>query len=211
MSDSKNKKEAYQIVLDDLMLCDLFRGRYDAKHGASEHYMYGICTVMEAIACRISEKTGDAFSDIFILNMIKSEEKYEAMSKHTETHDLRTETHGVCSDTISRQAAMDALKENTVEMGGDDWCEIGVHKDDIEAIINALPSVNNSGHWIEDAETFYKAVNEYGGGVDENTPYFTDDIACSKCLAKFSVIDNETERFDFCPNCGALMEGADDE
>ena len=63
------------------------------------------------------------------------------------------------------------------------------------------------GKWIEDAETFYKAVNEYGGGVDENTPYFTDDIACSKCLAKFSVIDNETERFDFCPNCGADMRG----
>ena len=74
--------------------------------------------------------------------------------------------------------------------------------------INSLPSAEperKKGRWIEDAESFYKAVNEKGGGVDENTPYFTDDIACPKCLAKFSVIDNETERFDFCPNCGADM------
>lgn len=68
-----DKKRAYQIVLDDLMQCDLFRGKYDAKHGASEHYMYGISTVMEAIAYRVSEETGDAFSDMFIANMIKSE------------------------------------------------------------------------------------------------------------------------------------------
>ena len=67
------------------------------------------------------------------------------------------------------------------------------------------------GKWIEDAGTFYKAVNEYGGGVDENTPYFTDDIACSKCLTKFSVIDNETERFYFCPHCGADLRGETDD
>ena len=59
------------------------------------------------------------------------------------------------------------------------------------------------GHWIENAEEYYKAINERGGGVNENTPYFVDDIACSKCLTKFSVIDNEAERFDFCPCCGS--------
>lgn len=68
-----------------------------------------------------------------------------------------------------------------------------------------------TGHWIENAQEYYEMINEKGGGVDENTPYFTDDIACSECLAKFSVIDNETERFDFCPNCGCSMKGADDE
>jgi len=66
-----------------------------------------------------------------------------------------------------------------------------------------------TGKWIEDAETYYRAVNEKGGGVNENTPYFTDDIACSECLAKFSVIDNEAERFDFCPNCGSYNGGAE--
>lgn len=66
------------------------------------------------------------------------------------------------------------------------------------------------GKWIEDAETYYRAVNEKGGGVDENTPYFVDDIACSECLTMFSTIENCTELFDFCPNCGADMRGEND-
>ena len=68
-----------------------------------------------------------------------------------------------------------------------------------------------TGHWIENAQEYYEMINEKGGGVDENTPYFIDDIACSECLAKFSVIDNETERFDFCPNCGCAMKGGEEE
>jgi len=67
-----------------------------------------------------------------------------------------------------------------------------------------------TGHWIETALEYYEMINEKGGGVDENTPYFVDDIACSECLAKFSVIDNETERFDFCPNCGSYNGGDTD-
>lgn len=80
---------------------------------------------------------------------------------------------------------------------------------DAETRLLSLEPERKKGRWIEDADSFYKAVNEKGGGVDENTPYFTDDIACSECLAIFSVIDNETERFDFCPNCGADMRGGE--
>jgi hypothetical protein len=72
--------------------------------------------------------------------------------------------------------------------------------------IEELPSVapiRLKGRWIETAEEYYKAINEKGGGVNEDTDYFVDDIACSECLAKFSVIDNEAERFDFCPCCGS--------
>ena len=65
------------------------------------------------------------------------------------------------------------------------------------------------GEWIETAQDYYEMVNKKGGGVNENTEYFTDDIACSECLTKFSNIDNETERFNFCPNCGAYMRGED--
>lgn len=66
------------------------------------------------------------------------------------------------------------------------------------------------GKWIETAQGYYETVNKKGGGVNENTEYFTDDIACSECLTKFSNIDNETERFNFCPNCGADMRGNND-
>ena len=77
----------------------------------------------------------------------------------------------------------------------------------IHALEQTQPQQLQDGHWIEDAETYYKALNEYGCGVDEYTPYFTDDIACSECLAKYSTIDNETQFFKFCPNCGARMGG----
>lgn len=110
------------------------------------------------------------------------------------------------SDLISRRAAIDAL-----EAIGQNY---NLAKAYVVGVIEELPSAQpkrKTGRWIEDAESFYKAVNEKGGGVDENTPYFTDDIACSECLAKFSVIDNEAERFNFCPNCGADMRGGEDE
>lgn len=61
------------------------------------------------------------------------------------------------------------------------------------------------GKWIEDAKTYYEELNKRGLMVDEYTPYFTDDIACSRCLAKFNIIDNETQFFKFCPNCGEDM------
>lgn len=74
--------------------------------------------------------------------------------------------------------------------------------------INALQSADRPrGEWIETAQDYYETVNKKGGGVNENTEYFIDDIACSECLTKFSNIDNETERFNFCPNCGADMRG----
>ena len=77
-----------------------------------------------------------------------------------------------------------------------------------EQMIHLLPPVTpkqKTGHWIETADEYYKAVNEYGGGVNEDTPYFTDNIGCSVCLSMFSTIDNETERFNYCPWCGAKM------
>jgi len=100
---------------------------------------------------------------------------------------------------------------------GEDFC---IFRDDVAGTVTIEVSLDwwnkpKTGYWIEDAETYYKAINEKGGGVNENTPYFTDDIACSECLAKFSVIDNETQRFKCCPNCGAKMvepqEGGDQE
>lgn len=69
-------EKAYKMVFDDLVNngSGLFVGKYDAKNG-EESFMYGICTVMESIACRIDENTYFEFSDMFAKNMIKSQEK----------------------------------------------------------------------------------------------------------------------------------------
>lgn len=70
------KSEAYRIVFDDLTNggCNLFVGRYDARHG-NEDFMYGIATVMETIAYRVSEEAGDEYGDIFSTNMVASQRK----------------------------------------------------------------------------------------------------------------------------------------
>ena len=84
---------------------------------------------------------------------------------------------------------------------------------DYKAIIVAIKALEQepkTGHWIEDAKTYYEELNKRGLGVDEYTPYFTDDIACSECLAKYSMLDNETQFFKYCPNCGARMESEED-
>lgn len=71
-----NKQEAFKIVLEDLTKggCDLFVGWYDAKNG-SEHFMYGISTVMEHIAYQAGKKEYEEFQSMFFENMRKSVDK----------------------------------------------------------------------------------------------------------------------------------------
>lgn len=102
-------------------------------------------------------------------------------------------------DMIERQAAIDTLMSEPPEMNYGFY-----YAEKIKKLPSAQPE-RKRGTWIEDAKTYYEQLNERGLRVDEYTPYFTDDIACSVCLAKYSMIDNETQFFKFCPNCGADM------
>lgn len=68
------RKEAFEIVLEELKRCSLFKGVYDAKNGNSQ-FMYGISTVMENIAYSISDEVGDAFSEEFGDNLYESQKK----------------------------------------------------------------------------------------------------------------------------------------
>ena len=119
-----------------------------------------------------------------------------------------------CNDAISRQAVFDICKKE-IDHISKNWqnyhspSEAKSGFSYIATNIYDMPSVTPQpkiGYWIEDAKTYYEELNKRGLGVDEYTPYFIDDIACSECLAKYSVIDNETEFFKFCPNCGAKTE-----
>ena len=90
-------KEAYRIVLNDILNngCEMFAGIYDAKYGSTE-YMYGISAVMECIAYSICDEQGDDFSNLFIKNMIASEQKAKGIKcyKCAELDDCYKGQHG---------------------------------------------------------------------------------------------------------------------
>lgn len=69
-------QDAYRIIFNDMMNsgCGLLVGKYDAKNG-NEKYMFGVDTVMEWIAYKVSEAQGDDFSELFTKNMVESQKK----------------------------------------------------------------------------------------------------------------------------------------
>lgn len=72
------KKEAYNIVLWDLMNIPLYRGKYDVKVFKNREYMCGIRSVMETIAFGADPDNGyiyESFKNTFCKNMIDSERK----------------------------------------------------------------------------------------------------------------------------------------
>lgn len=76
---TKDLKNAYSKVYRDMILHgpDFFRGVYDAQNG-SKNFMFGVQTVMEFITSRISDVTQDAYTDMFVKNVIRCEEKANA-------------------------------------------------------------------------------------------------------------------------------------
>lgn len=77
---TKTVQDAYRIVFNDILNsgCGLMVGEYDAKNG-DDKFMHGISMVMEWIAYRVSDADGDAFSDLFVKNMIASEQKAQGI------------------------------------------------------------------------------------------------------------------------------------
>lgn len=71
MFADKDKKEVIKELFDEMCECGLFIGKYDARNGDNA-FMYGIQTVMEYIAYRISDEVGDEFSEVFVNNLIES-------------------------------------------------------------------------------------------------------------------------------------------
>lgn len=109
-----------------------------------------------------------------------------------------------CEDAVSKKDVLSEIIRFSTEEGASVECQ------QLYCDVNNMPPITPirpKGHWIVTAEEYYKAINEKGGGVNDNTPYFVEDIACSECLAKFCILENEVERFDSCPNCGADMRG----
>ena len=63
---------------------------------------------------------------------------------------------------------------------------------DIDYHFNHAPTVETEhGHWIHEFP---------------NVGHLTHFYLCSVCRAEWNAIDNDMERFDYCPSCGAKMD-----
>ena len=111
-----------------------------------------------------------------------------------------------CEDAVSKKDVLSEIIRFSTEEGASVECQ------QLYCDVNNMPSVTPirpKGHWINHSDEGYVECPKCGSAtncdVNDNTPYFVDDIACSECLAKFCIVENEVERFDSCPNCGADM------
>lgn len=96
------------------------------------------------------------------------------------------------NDLISRKAVLEAIQ-----------FAIGMFYDAdlLKETIDMLPAAQmRRGKWIE-----YPECLQYDGA------YSDDHIVCSACKSVWSILDNDTERFNYCPKCGAKMDGGEDE
>lgn len=164
--------------------------------------------------------------------------KYEPVQDHAERKRIlalieRCEKEQMMNDLIRREDIRTALKENVIEMGGDDWCEPGVHCGDIDAIVNSVPSTDRPkkvvAQIIFDEEKLREIVKEaverfkeeyeitdrpQGEWIEDyNGNGWNDywDYTCSNCGKKYERADAVLYKANYCPNCGAQMKGADDE
>lgn len=73
--------------------------------------------------------------------------------------------------------------------------EVGCRMTDLfNDALALLKHEQKRGRWIT-----YPECLAYEGA------YSDDHIVCSECESVWSIMDNDTERFQFCPNCGAGM------
>ena len=110
-------------------------------------------------------------------------EEFDALPS-AETHEIRTETHGVC--LISKDDAMGAVQDHFNDNGFKGYDDGQKMMDRIKA----LPSADAvQGEWI-DIDNYYRLAT------------------CSRChmVTMFEKWGEYIKPYDFCPNCGARMK-----
>ena len=124
------------------------------------------------------------------------------------------------SDLIRRKDVLEALRENLIEMGGDDFSEMGVHSDDIEAIVKNIPNAETTGALDDAIQEYIKdgyiLAEPKVGKWEECKVVDIEDTTITEVQSAFCPICRKYhttpymyyfDYFAYCPNCGAKMEG----
>ena len=93
------------------------------------------------------------------------------------------------SDLISRQEAI--ARAVPLNLFGREVMIVSVSE--LENLPSAQPV--RHGRWIG----YPECLKHEGAGYD--------DVICSVCGEMFDIMDNDVERFAYCPHCGAKMDG----
>ena len=86
------------------------------------------------------------------------------------------------------------MPQNTARTAAHEWTVKPMDKLQFVYTSDMKPVAH--ARWIE-----YPLCLGYVGAYSE------DHIVCSNCKSVWSIIDNDTERFDYCPACGAKLDG----
>lgn len=108
------------------------------------------------------------------------------------------------ADLISREAACECIGKMIHEYREKDEYDLAdgmilARRYGIKCLpaVDAVPVVH--ARWIS-----YPECLGYDGA------YTDEHIVCSACHSVWNIIDNDTDGFDYCPTCGAKMDGEAD-
>jgi hypothetical protein len=133
--------------------------------------------------------------------------KYEPIGDYAERKRIlalieRCEKDQTMSDLIKRE---DVIATIGVMYERCDTHDIIDYRDLMLEAVKVLPSADRpQGEWIEHKE---RTIVRNGNFVD----FFPTEYECSNCGLRRATYFINSPLFNYCPNCGCRMKGADDE
>ena len=106
---------------------------------------------------------------------------------------------------MNNQEALELLKTHNEKCSGCDKLCDDMCKPAVELAIKALEEIQqyrSIGTVEECRDAIEKQIPKEWGDFAE----ILEVITCPVCLTEWNVIDNDTERFNYCPKCGQRLE-----